>query len=237
MVTRRFSDQQPLGALRVAALDSVQGILDGYHFRFDPLRHISIVVEARCAADFEAGLESSPADVALMELNAPVSPTNPSAYPVLHTIPRLLNRYPDLAILIFSSRADTHQIRSVMDAGARGFIIKHDGQIYPVLAQVLATVHQGGTYYSPTAQTALRQVDAQPGARGLLTRRQLQALSLCAAYPNYRLRDIANVMGVRASTVRNELSQCYERLAVASRHEAVLRAEKLGLLPNNRDNE
>jgi len=233
-VTRRFSGQHPQTPLRVAALDSAQGILDGYHFRFDPLPHINLVVEARCAADFEAGLERSPADVALMALSAPVSTTNPSAYPALHTLPRLLERYPQLAILIFSSQADPRQIQAVMEAGARGYIVKDDGQIYPVLAQLLATVHQGGTYYSPTAQTALRQVDARPGVRGLLTQRQLQALSLCAAYPNYSIRDVARVMGVSPSTARNQLSQAYQRLEVATRHEAVLRAEKLGLLPNNR---
>jgi len=233
-MTRRSFDQPPLADLRVALLDSVQGILDGYHFRFDQLSHLHIVVEARYAADFEAGLEASPADVALMELTAPVSTANPSSYPVLHTLPRLLERYPGLAILIFSSRADPNQIQAVMAAGARGYIVKHDGQIYPVLAQVMATVHQGGTYYSPTAQTALRQVDTQPGARGLLTKRQLQALSLCAAYPHYSLRDVAQVMGVSPSTARNQLSKAYERLEVTTRQEAVLRAEQFGLLPTNR---
>jgi DNA-binding NarL/FixJ family response regulator len=212
-------------------LDGHQGILDGYHYRFDPLPHISIVLEARNAADLEAGLAHTPADIVLMELRAPASAQNPAAYPIQHLLPRLLTRYPGLVVVIFSSVADPRHIHSAVEAGARGYIIKDDAEIYPALAQVLTAVHQGENYYSPTAQAALSQAAPRPGARGLLTKRQLQALSLCAAYPSYSQARIAVEMNVRPSTVRNLLSQAYQRLEVNSRPEAVQRAQKLGLLP------
>ena len=235
-MTRPDFDQHPPLALRVATLDGFQGILDGYRFRFDPLPNVTVVVESLYATDFEAALaSSSPVDVALMALHAPMSPSNPSTYPVMYTLPRLLERYPRLAIVIFAAQANAPQIHAIIEAGARGYIYKGDAQIYPVLGQVLAIVHQGGTYYSPTSQGALRQMDGQPGKHPLLTKRQLEALSLCAAYPHYTISDVAQVMGVRASTARNMLSQSYERLEVASRHEAVARAETLGLVTNRHD--
>jgi DNA-binding NarL/FixJ family response regulator len=236
-VPGHYSAQNQTVALRVAVLDSQQGILDGYHYRFDPLPNITIVAEALNAADFEAGLERFPADIALMERQAPVAAQNPAPYPILHVIPRLLDRYPNLAVLVFAARADPHQIHSVMMAGASGYIVKQDAAIYPVLPQVLVSVYQGGVYYSPAAQIAFRQADPNPGRRRLLTQRQLEALSLCAAYSRYTISDIAAAMGVRPSTARNLLSQVYGRLEVTSRMEAVMRAEKLGLLPYNRNEE
>ena len=220
-------------ALRVAVLDGYQGILDGYHFRLDKLTNIKIVAEALNGAEFEEQLAEHPADIALMTLRVPAARDNPAYYPLVHAIPRLHNQYPQLTVLVFSGLADPRQIRSVMAAGARGYILKDDAQIYPVLPQVLYSISQGGVFYSPTAQIALRQTDFDLGGQPLLTPRQLQALALCATYPRESLSQLAVRISVTPSTVRNLLSQAYERLEVRSREQAVMRAQKLGLLVNN----
>jgi DNA-binding NarL/FixJ family response regulator len=211
-------------------LDSYQGVLDGYHYRLDKLTNIKIVVEALSGADFEVQLAANPSDVALMALRVPAAADNPSYYPLVHAIPRLLELYPDLAIIVFSGLADPRHIRSIMAAGAKGYVHKGDAQIYPVLPQVLLSIRQAGVFYSPTAIIALRQSNLGAAGQTLLTPRQLQAIALCAAYPRDSLRELAVRMGVSASTIRNLLSQSYERLDVSSRAQAVLRAEKLGLL-------
>lgn len=59
----------------------------------------------------------------------------------------------------------------------------------------------------------------------------MDVLSLCAAYPDKTTADIANDLGVANSTVRNLLSETYQRLNVHSRVSAVTKARQLGMIP------
>jgi len=47
-------------------------------------------------------------------VNVPTSKDNPNPYPILHTSPSLLQRYPDLAILVISMYAERRLIRAVI---------------------------------------------------------------------------------------------------------------------------
>ena len=60
--------------------------------------------------------------------------------------------------------------------------------------------------------------------------RQLEALSLCAAYPEATTAELADRLGVAHSTLRNLLSGAYLRLNVRSRTAAVAKAQRLGLI-------
>ena len=63
-----------------------------------------------------------------------------------------------------------------------------------------------------------------------LSPRQLEALSLCAAYPDWTSADVAEKMSVSNSTVRNLLSSAYLRLGVHSRPAAIAIARQQGLI-------
>jgi DNA-binding CsgD family transcriptional regulator len=63
-----------------------------------------------------------------------------------------------------------------------------------------------------------------------LTPRQLELLSLCAAYPDLSTAELAQKMSVSNSTVRNLLSSAYLRLNVHSRTAAIEKARDLGLI-------
>ena len=55
-------------------------------------------------------------------------------------------------------------------------------------------------------------------------------LSLCAAYPDASTADLAQMMTISNSTVRNLLSSVYLRLGVHSRTAAVEKAREMGLV-------
>jgi LuxR family maltose regulon positive regulatory protein len=73
------------------------------------------------------------------------------------------------------------------------------------------------------------QTDSINGGE-LLTPRQLEVLSLCAAYPDASTSDLAGMMTISNSTVRNLLSSVYLRLGVHSRTAAVEKAREMGLV-------
>jgi DNA-binding CsgD family transcriptional regulator len=64
----------------------------------------------------------------------------------------------------------------------------------------------------------------------VLTPRQLEALTLCSAYPGQSGNILAKQMGITYSTFRNLLSTSYIRLGVSNRAEAILKARALGLI-------
>jgi len=64
----------------------------------------------------------------------------------------------------------------------------------------------------------------------LLSTRQAEALSLCAAFPNETSDKIAEKMGIKHSSVRTLLSSAYVKLNVRNRAAAIIKARELGLI-------
>jgi len=213
--------------IRVAILDDHQSIIDGYYYRLEKDPAIKIVGAAHTGAEFEALLAQQPADVVLLDLSVPTSAENSSPYPILFVIPQLQQRYPSLAVLVISMLSEPALVKAVLDAGASGYILKDDLTTIQALAAVIVAVAGGGVHFSAQVY---QQLQKRVGGAPVLTRRQLAALSLCAAYPGETLAHLAGLLGVTESTVRNLLSGAYERLGVRNRAEAVQKARELRLI-------
>ena len=213
---------------RVTILDDHQNIIDGYVFRLSSNPEIEVVATINFGQDLEPTLATHPTDVLLLDVNVPTSAENPNPYPILHEIPKLLQTYAGLNILVISMYAERGLIRAVMEAGASGYILKDDQATARDLGNVVLSVAGGGIYFSQKAHQLysthlIKEND-------LLTTRQLEALSLCGAYPNYTTAEIANRMSVSNSTVRNLLSAAYLKLHVNNRAAAIAKAQQLGLI-------
>jgi len=215
--------------IRVAILDDHQSIIDGYVYRLNNAPGFEIVATLNYGEELEPALEAHATDVLLLDINVPTSVENPNPYPILHDIPNLLQKYPNLNILVISMHADRGLIRAVMEAGASGYVLKDDRTMLQDLGNVVQSVANGGIYFSQKAhQFMLTQKTTPSGER--LSPRQLEALSLCAAYPDWTSADLAAKMAVSHSTVRNLLSGAYLRLGVHSRAAAIEKAHRLGLI-------
>jgi DNA-binding NarL/FixJ family response regulator len=220
--------------LRVAILDDHQSIIDGYTYRLSAAADVEIVGSAMYGEDLEPLLQQLAVDVLLLDVQTPTSPENANLYPILHTIPSLLERYPGLNILVISMHAQRTLIRSVMEAGASGYLLKDDQAAIRDLAAVVRLVASGGMYLSAVANELLRKGYTKELGE-ILAPRQAEALSLCAAYPDATLAELAKKMKVAHSTVRNLLSGVYLRLGVNTRAAAIAKARQMGLLPKEID--
>lgn len=213
--------------IRVAILDDHQSVIDGYLFRLNPFPDIEVVATARYGEDLEMLLKQQTVDVLLLDIQVQVSPENPNPYPVLQVIPRLLQFHPDMAVLVITMYGQSTLVRNVIEAGCSGYILKEDWVAIENLAAIIRSAASGGVYFSQKVHQAYRRhlpVEAK------LTQRQLEALSLCAAYPDAKISDLAKKMCVANSTMRNLLSNAYLRLEVTNKTAAVLKARQLGLI-------
>lgn len=215
--------------IRVSILDDHQSIVDGYRFRLGNSPRVSIVATMCYGEELRPTLEEHPTDVLLLDIGVPTSESNPNPYPILYEIPSLLERYPNLAILVISMHAERGMIRAVMEAGASGYILKEDQATLRDLENVVISVRSGGIHLSRQANDALLRTSTN-AEETLLSKRQREALSLCLPYPDSSTADLAKKMFISNSTLRNLLSSSYIKLGVRSRNAAVTKARQMGLI-------
>lgn len=213
--------------IRVTIIEDHQSIIDGYVYRLRENPEIEIVATAMFGEALEPILAEHPTDVLIADINVPTSQDNTNPYPILHLIPKLLQKHPDLNILVISMYNKPTIIQTVMEAGASGYILKDDVATIQDLAKVVPMVAKGGIHLS---KPAFEQLFKRAHLESPLTARQLEALSLCAAYPDASSGELAGRLGIANSTLRNLLSGAYLHLKVHSRAAAILKATQLGLI-------
>ncbi|MEW6240977.1 MAG: response regulator transcription factor [Chloroflexota bacterium] len=215
--------------IRVTILDDHPAVVDGYCVQLDKLPQTEVVDKLSYGNELEPALEKNPVNVLLLDINVPIAEDDSNPYPVLHIIPKLLQKHTNLNILVISMFAERSLIRAVMEAGASGYILKDDQTAIRDLASVVVTIAGGGVYYSKKAYEQLKRVRTGELSGGP-TARQLQALSLSLAYPNSTTADLARMMAISNSTVRNLLSGAYLKLGVNNRAAAIAKARQMGLI-------
>lgn len=211
--------------IRVIILDDHQSIIDGYRYRLSQVPEIEIVATLSYGDELESALKAKPVDVLILDVQVPTSPDNLNFYPILHVIPRLLQQYPELMILVISMHSEPSLIRAIVDAGAAGYLLKGDSKRVQELGKWILALVNGELCYSEKALEALVSRREEP-----FTPRQLEALSLCAAYPNSKTAELARKMEIANSTLRNLLSAVYVKLDVQTRAAAIAKARDLGII-------
>jgi two-component system nitrate/nitrite response regulator NarL len=215
--------------VRVAILDDHQSIIDGFIYRLSSTPEIEVVATATLGEELEPLLTRHHVDVLLLDLSVRTSLDNPNPFPILHIIPKLLQQHSNLCVLIISMFSEPGLMRSLIEAGASGYILKDDQSAFKELGNIVLSIARGGVFFSKKAHNLYMQ--AENLANGdLLTPRQMEVISLCAAYPDASTADLAQMMTISNSTVRNLLSSLYLRLGVHSRTAAVEKAREMGLI-------
>ena len=135
---------------------------------------------------------------------------------------------PDVSFAIISGSEDTRTIKTVLSSGAKGYLPKRlDAK---VLNNALRLILDGGTYVPPNLIENHSQDTADNKNSGIknLTIRQSQVLDLIAQGKSNK--QIAFDMGVSESTVKLHINALLRSLHVSNRTQAVITAQKLGII-------
>ena len=144
---------------------------------------------------------------------------------------RILARRPDACVVALTSFGDRERVIAMVDAGARGYLVK-DGDPDELVRAVRAAA-AGESPLAPVAASALLRSRQTRAWLDELTAREREVLALLAAgLPN---RAIGERLGVTEATVKAHLTRVYTRLGVTDRMSAALRARELGLGPKPGD--
>ncbi|MBI2332951.1 MAG: response regulator transcription factor [Chloroflexi bacterium] len=220
--------------IRIAILDDHPIIVEGYLAKLGKDPQIEVTATMSVADLLEPVLQKGEVDVLILDVSVPTSAENRNPYPILHVIPTLLEEHPNLNILVISMRAERGLIREVMAAGANGYILKDDQNANAKLAGIIKSVAEGGVYLSEEANNLyVKHLDNENGKQ--LSPRQLEALSLCAAFPGEKSVVLAKKMHITHSAYRTLLSGAYIKLGARTRADAIAKARQMGLITPDQD--
>ncbi|MDH5606285.1 MAG: response regulator transcription factor [Anaerolineae bacterium] len=216
--------------LKVAILDDHPLIIDGYISALSKDSRIEVAAQGSYGEELSCMLKNCKIDLLILDVNVPTGKDNPNPYPIMHIIPTLLDDCPDLTIIVISMFDQRSLIKALLDAGAYGFILKDDHESFNKLADILLDVHNGDIYLSQSIHKSFNE-KRNPNEKITIPRRQREILSICLSDPDIKTKEIANLLHIAHSTVRNQLSKIYVSLGVNSRFAAIQKARELGLLP------
>jgi DNA-binding NarL/FixJ family response regulator len=209
------------GPIRVVVADDHPVVRAGLSALLDSLPGIEVVaVAANGRAAVKEVVLHRP-DVAVLDLKMP----DLDGFGATREIIRAA---PEVAVLVLTMFDDDESVFAAMRAGARGYVVK--GAEQEELGRAVRAVAAGEAIFGPAvAQRMLRFFTPAPVADPFpqLTAREREILGLLAA--SLSNAAIASRLGLSPKTVANHISSIFNKLQVADRAQAILRARDAGL--------
>jgi DNA-binding NarL/FixJ family response regulator len=157
-------------------------------------------------------------DVVLMDLSMPVLDG-------IEATRRITAEAPGVRVVGLTSFSDRDRIVAMVDAGAKGYLLK-DVDPDELVRGVRAAARGESPMAAVAASVLLRARSSGHNAQEL-TEREREVLALLAT--GMSNRSIATTLGISEATVKVHLTHIYQALAVGNRTAAALHAHRLGL--------
>lgn len=217
-----------MATIRVLVVDDHTLFRDGLSAILMNVPDIEAVGEAGTGQEAVSQVEALAPDVVLMDINMP-------DLNGIEATQQILAIKPDTGIIMLTMLEDNDSLFAAMCAGARGYILKGADK-----AEVLKTIRAvagGEALFGPAIASRLttffqnsrrathqNEVDSPFSD---LTEREREVLELIAAGENNQ--EIAQQLHISAKTVSNHISSVFNKLQVANRAQAIVKARQAGL--------
>jgi DNA-binding NarL/FixJ family response regulator len=210
--------------LRVLVADDHPLFRDGLRALLNAAPHIDLVGEATTGEEAVALADSLEPDVVLMDIQMP-------GLSGVDATRRVVEASPHIRVLMVTMFEDDRTVFAAMRAGARGYVLK--GASSTEMLRAIQAVGNDEAIFSPSIASRLMEYFASAdSARPApvfpeLTDREREILDLIAQGRSNA--EIAARLFLSPKTVRNHVSNVFNKLQVADRTEAAIRARTAGL--------
>jgi DNA-binding NarL/FixJ family response regulator len=185
---------------------------------------IEVVGEAKTGAEAIARASEFQPDVILMDIQMP-------GINGIQATRQIMNTNPEIGVIVVTMYQDDDSVFAAMRAGARGYILK--GADQEEMLRAIRAVAQGEALFGPDIAARLMNFFTSPklGEQAQvfpeLTQREHEVLELIAQGLNNP--QIAARLSISEKTVRNHVSNIFNKLQVADRSQAIIRARDAGM--------
>lgn len=210
--------------IRVLIADDHPLFREGMHDLLDSLAETEVVGEATTGAEAITQAKALQPDVILMDIKMP-------GINGIEATRQIVAASPHISILMVTMLEDDESVFAAMRAGARGYVLKGANQA-EILRAIRAVASREAIFGPGIARRVLGFFSiARPTIPSRvfpeLSERERELLALVAQGRSNQ--EIAEQLGLTLKTVRNHVSNIFNKLQVADRAQAALRAREAGL--------
>jgi DNA-binding NarL/FixJ family response regulator len=210
--------------LRVLIADDHLLFRDGLRALLKAAPDTELVGESTTGEEVVALAAELQPDVVLMDIQMPGGNG-------IEATRRIVRDSPHVRVLMVTMYEDDNSVFTAMRAGARGYLLK--GAKYDEVLRAIRAVGAGEAIFSPAI--AARLIDyfasirpaAPPQVFPELSDREREILALIAQ--GHKNAEIAERLYLSPKTVRNHVTNILDKLQVADRAQAIIRAREAGL--------
>jgi DNA-binding NarL/FixJ family response regulator len=199
----------------VIIVDDHFAVRDGLTAALETEPDIDVIATADSGASLLARYASQRPDIVLMDLQLPDAKG-------CSLITRLLAVDPTAKILVFSAYARDDDLKTVMSAGAFGYVQKTASR--DELLAALRRVATGGRYLGSDFYQRIKGLRAGP----TITLREREVLVLIAQ--GLSNKEIASALGIATETVKQHISTVLDKMEVKDRAHASAEAIRRGII-------
>ncbi len=215
--------QTPARTARVLIADDQTLFRSGLARLLDVDDRVSVVGEASDGLEAVKLAAALKPDVVLMDIKMP-------SLDGIEATRRIVSDNPKVRVLMLTTfEADNHVIQS-LKAGASGYVLK-DSQASAIVSSILAVVAGERVMASAVANRVLEMLTGATTPKEFydgLTAREVEILKMLAT--GMANKQIAFKLKISDKTVRNHVSNMYDKLNIFDRSQAVLYAVRKGLV-------
>lgn len=214
----------PPPTIRIVLVDDHALVRQGFRRILEEDPGLQVAGEAGSAEEGIALVRQQRPDVVLMDMAMPDANGIQAAR-------EILRERPETKVLVLSMYSDAQYVRSALDAGVSGYILK--SALETDLTRAVRAVAQGQQYLSPELAgvliKALRDRDEPDDDKfDKLTEREKQVLQYIAHGKSNK--DIASILGLSVNTIAVHRANLMNTLGVHKAAELVLYAVRKGLV-------
>ncbi len=209
--------------IRIVLADDHPLFRDGLRALLVSVDDAEVVAEATTGEEVVACALDVQPDVVVMDLHMP-------ELNGIEATRRIVETSPHVGVLVLTMIEDDDAVFAAMRAGARGYLVKGSNQAEILTA--IRAVASGEAVFGPAIARRLIEYFSSPPSGGTqafpqLTQREREVLELVARGESNPA--IARRLVLSEKTVRNHVSNIFNKLHVVDRAQAIVKAREAGL--------
>lgn len=194
-----------MNKINVLLTDDHQLIIDGLKSLLKDQEDINVSAEANNGREALRILSFLPVNVVLMDIDMPVMNG-------IETLKEVKKQYPDVKVIILSMHSEAGMIKSLIDLGANGYLLKSCTQDEVVSA--IRKVAASQSYFSTDVTMALLKPANQEQKTEILTERETEILKMIAA--GFSNKEIGDKLFISHRTVDTHRTNLMKKLSVSN---------------------